>query len=175
MGPDTLFVGRLWLIVLISALIGYFFKEISLLVTVLAIFNNVLCLAGSVYLWGIRRGKLSWAEMGLFPPRWRKNYLPIAIVLALGIIPLRSCLGWLVQLLVDGNMDSLQARTDLIFAGGFTLPSFLIILVGVGILARSLKSFIFAVCCMIGSAKGWAFRWQWLPVHCCLLWRISIR
>lgn len=136
-------LGGVGLFVLVSILIGHFFKEVTLLVTVLALLNNILFIGGSVYVLGIRRGKISWAELGLFPPVWRWQYLPIAAALALGMIPLRSCLGLIVQSLVEGGMDSLQARTDLIFAGGLTIPSFLVVLVGVGILAPIAEELFF--------------------------------
>lgn len=128
-------LGGVGLFVLVSILIGRFFQEVTLLVTFLAFLNNILFIGGSVYVLGIRRGRLTWAELGLFPPVWRSHYMPIAAALALGMIPLRSCLGLAVQYLVEGGMDSLQARSALIFAGGFTIPSFLVVLVGVGILA----------------------------------------
>ncbi len=128
-------LGGLGLFVAVSAVLGYFYREITLKVTLLAILNNIICLGGSVYLLGIRRNKISWAGMGLFPPVWQKKYLPIAAAVAIGILPLRICAGWFVQYLFDGGWDSLQARSDLIFAGGFTLPGFLVVLLGVGILA----------------------------------------
>jgi len=97
---------------------------------------NVLCLVGTVYLLGVRRDKTSWAEMGFLPPVWRWEWLAIAVVVTVALIPIRGLLGLLVQLVLEGGLDSLQARSDVLLAGGdLSWVSFLLTLLGAGLLA----------------------------------------
>ncbi|MCJ7623777.1 MAG: CPBP family intramembrane metalloprotease, partial [Anaerolineaceae bacterium] len=81
---------------------------------------NLLFIGGSVYYLGVLRGKTSWEEIGFWPLKWQWRWLLIAIALSIGIMPLRGLLGLIVSLLLEGGLDSLQARGDL-FLGGFEL------------------------------------------------------
>jgi membrane protease YdiL (CAAX protease family) len=88
--------------------------------------------------------------MGIYPPVWRWEYFPLAASLAIGIIPLRAGCGLVMQYLFEGSLDSLQARSDLIFSGGLSWSSFLIVLIGVGVLAPIAEELYFR-----GLLYGW--------------------
>jgi membrane protease YdiL (CAAX protease family) len=97
---------------------------------------NFVCLGGAVYVLGIRRRKFTWADMGLWPPRvqW---YWPLVVVgVALAILPLRAGLGLLVQLLLGGDLQSLQTRAQVFVPGAhFSWLDFAVTLLGAGLLA----------------------------------------
>lgn len=86
---------------------------------------NMLFIGGSAYYLGVRRGKTSWDEIGFWPVKWQWRWLLIAIALSVGLMPLRGLIGLIVSLLLEGGLDSLQARSDILL-GGFELswPSF---------------------------------------------------
>lgn len=109
-------------------------EERPLLLTTGALLANFFTLSAAFYFLGIRRGKISWAETGLKPLRWRWRWALLAIGLALAFIPLRGLLGLLVETIISGGMENLEARSELLLAGGATLPGFLITFVGAGIL-----------------------------------------
>jgi membrane protease YdiL (CAAX protease family) len=109
-------------------------KTGSLLYSVLVYVSNVLFLGGTALVMGAGRGKFSLAEIGLVPPRWRWTWLAVAVGLVLLLLPVRGGLGLLVEYLLNGNMDSLMARSQLIQPEGTTWFSFLVTLLFVGIL-----------------------------------------
>jgi uncharacterized protein len=98
-------------------LVGDDISNISLGITVLIGILNAVCLIGTVYLTGIRRGKLTWAGIGFVPPKMKIQWFILAVVVSLGLIPLRSIVGAAVEYLVHGGLDSLEMRGELLFAG----------------------------------------------------------
>jgi membrane protease YdiL (CAAX protease family) len=117
--------------------------EITLPILAIAISLNVIFIGGSPYVLGILRKKLSWVELGLFPPKWKPTYLLIAAGLAIGIMPVRGLIGLLFQYLIEGGFESLEFRNEMILAGGVTWPGFVVTLLGVGILAPFAEEFYF--------------------------------
>ena len=139
---------------LLSALVQFLFPELSTGVSFLLFLANFVCLAGTTYLLGVRRGKLSWAGLGLRPLRWRWQWLFIGVGLAILLLPGRAVLGLLAQMLLQGNLDSLQARSDLILGGvlEFTWDGFLTTLLGAGILVPISEELYF---------RGLLHTWFW--------------
>lgn len=139
---------------LISTLVALQFQELSLAAAFLLFLVNFACFGGTTVLLGIRRGKISWAQLGLRPFRWRWQWLLIGIGLAVLLLPGRAVLGLLVQMLVEGNLDSLQARSDLIMGGAleFSWLGFLSTFVGVGILVPISEELYF---------RGLLHTWFW--------------
>lgn len=139
---------------LVSTLIASQFQELSLGASFLLFLANFTCLGGTTYLLGIRRGKLSWAQLGLRPLRWRWEWLVIGVGLAVLLLPVRAALGLLVQWAIEGNLDSLQARGDLITGGAleFSWLGFLSTFIGVGILAPISEELFF---------RGLLHTWFW--------------
>ncbi|MBK8905526.1 MAG: CPBP family intramembrane metalloprotease [Anaerolineaceae bacterium] len=139
---------------LVSTLIATQFQELSLGASFLLFLANFFCLGGTTVLLGIRRGNVSWAQLGLRPFRWRWQWLLIGIGLAVLLLPGRAVLGLLVQILVEGNLDSLQARSDLILGGAleFSWLGFLSTFVGVGILVPISEELYF---------RGLLHTWFW--------------
>jgi len=118
-----------------SVLVSMQFSEINLTVTALAILMNVLFIGGSAYVLGIRRGKITWASLGISPPIWKPIYFFWAFVIAVGLMPIRAAIGALIEFLVKGGFDSLQMRADLFDVGLDSWAGALIMIFGVGILA----------------------------------------
>lgn len=139
---------------LLSGLVAVLFTEISLGASFLLFLANFVCLAGTTYLLGVRRGKISWRGLGLRPLRWRWQWLLIGAGMAILLLPGRAVLGLLVQLLVEGNLDSLQARSDLILGGAleFSWIGFLSTLIGAGILVPVSEELYF---------RGLLHTWFW--------------
>lgn len=106
----------------------------TLLFSVWVYVSNILFLGGTALTLGAARGKLSLAEIGLVPPRWRWTWIGVAVGLVLLLLPVRGGLGLLVEYLLNGNMDSLMARSQLIQPEGTTWFSFLLTLLFVGVL-----------------------------------------
>ena len=121
------------LYLLASLVLAQVFREVTGLVSALVYALNFACLTGTVYLFGIRRGKLSWSGLGLRPPRWRWSWLFLIAGAALALIPVRILIGAASQLLIEGGAQSLQERSQLLMAGGLTWPSFLVSLAGAGL------------------------------------------
>ena len=144
-------LGGFGLFVLISIGAGLLIQTMSIWLTLTAYALNVLCLGGSVYLLGVCRRKLSWFEMGFWPIVWRWRWLLVAIGLSVAFVPVRVALGLAVQFLLEGNLDSLQGRTDILTAGGdLSLLHFLMNLVGAGLLVPIAEELYFR-----GLIHGW--------------------
>ena len=107
----------------------------SLLLLFLAVMLNVIFIGGSVIFLGIFRHKTTWKKIGLFPIRIKWEWLIAAPLLVVVLLFVRSGIGLIVQWLIEGNFDSLQARADL-FTSNMTLswPVFLVSLIGTGIM-----------------------------------------
>lgn len=107
----------------------------SLPVSLLSYGLNIFFFAGTVFVMGALRGVLNLREIGFLPPRIDSKWFGIAILLSLALLPLRGILGLVVQYLAGGNLNGLESRMDVIAPGGFTWVSFLVTLIGAGILA----------------------------------------
>ena len=59
-------VGGFGLLLLASIGVSFLFTEISLLASLVIYLLNFFVLCGAVYALGVRRGKLTWEEMGFF-------------------------------------------------------------------------------------------------------------
>jgi membrane protease YdiL (CAAX protease family) len=118
-----------------SLLVSLPFEEIDLTVTSLAILTNILFIGGGTYFLGIRRGKITWASLGISPPVWESSYLMWAFGLAVGLMPIRAVIGAGVEYLLEGGFDNLQLRADLFDVGLDSWFGALILFIGVGILA----------------------------------------
>jgi membrane protease YdiL (CAAX protease family) len=115
--------------------IGDDLDEINLGVTVAIGVLNAACLVGTVYFTGIRRKKITWAGMGFAPPSMKVEWLLVAMIVSLILIPIRAVAGVVVEYVINGNLDSLQLRGDLLFAGAEpTIGSFLISMLIIGVL-----------------------------------------
>lgn len=140
--------------ILLSGLVGALFPEINLGVSFLLFLANFVCLGGTTYLLGVRRGKISWQGLGLRPFRWSWQWLLIGAGVAILLLPGRAVLGLLVQMLIEGNLDSLQARSDLIMGGAleFSWIGFFSTLVGAGLLVPISEELYF---------RGLLHTWFW--------------
>jgi membrane protease YdiL (CAAX protease family) len=96
---------------------------------------NFLCLGGVFVGLGIGLKHVNLTDVGLKPLRWEWLWILSGSAVAIGIIPLRGALALAVQLLIEGDLESVAARGDLFTSGGFSLSAFLLTLLGVGILA----------------------------------------
>lgn len=127
--------------VIASVVIAFAFSAIPTLrarptlLTTFALGLNFVFFAGGAYLVGACRGRFTLAEIGLWPIRWNWLWLLIAIGLSVVFIPLRMMIGVAVQYLVEGNLQSLEARSQLLLAdSGFSWLNFAVTLIGAGLL-----------------------------------------
>jgi membrane protease YdiL (CAAX protease family) len=93
---------------------------------------NFASFAGAAYVLGVRRPGLTWAEFGLrpFQPFW----LWLALLAAVAVTPLRAAAALLAEALVGSGFESLQPRLDLVVPAGPLALSFVVTLVGAGLL-----------------------------------------
>ncbi len=120
-----------------TVVVGLAFRntELSIGLTALILAMNCIFFAGGVYVLGVLRGKLSLAELGLWPIRWQWQWLLIAIAISLVFIPLRIMAAAAAQFLVEGGMASAEARSEILLGGGSpTWFNFIITLIGAGLL-----------------------------------------
>ncbi|MCP5094148.1 MAG: CPBP family intramembrane metalloprotease [Chloroflexi bacterium] len=104
---------------------------------------NIICFTGTTYLLGIRRGKITWEGLGLRPFKWQWQWPLIGVGVAVVLLPVRGAIGLIVQMLLAGNMDSIEARSELIMGMGFSWAEFGITLVGVGVLVPIAEELFF--------------------------------
>ncbi len=131
--------------------IGGDFSEITIGVTAAIGVLNALCLIGTVYLTGIRRGKVSWAGLGFIPPKLQLNWVLIAVVVSLALIPIRALVGAVVELGLSGSLESLEMRNELLFAGAEpTILNFLVSIIVIGVIVPISEELFF---------RGLIFRW----------------
>ena len=135
--PDLVFylVAGFGLFGLASYGVSLAFEELSLLAVATLYGLNFLCLGGTVYLLGVRRHRVTWSEIGLIPIRWRWHWLLIASGLTILLMPLRGIAGFLAQMLIEGSLESLQVRQEIVTAGGLSWAGLVVTLLGVGIVA----------------------------------------
>jgi len=103
---------------------------------------NFIFLGGTAYFLGVRRGRFTWDEIGLRPARWSWKWAGLAGLLAVALLPLRGCLGFVVLLLSGQDLSSLAERQNLILPE-YNLPTFLVSLIGVGLLAPFAEELFF--------------------------------
>ncbi len=147
--------GGFGLFMLAGILIGPYFTEINLLLTSLTILFNLIFVGGTAYLLGILRNKISWKQLGIKPVIWRWEYILLAGILAVALMPIRSAIGLFFQWLIEGGFDSLVQRENLFSAGGLTWGGFFITFIGIGILAPISEELYFR-----GLIHHW-FRERW--------------
>ena len=123
--------------------------SISLIVAI-GILNG-LCLIGTVYLAGVRRGKISWDDIGFIPPKMTLQWFLLALLASFILIPVRALVGALIELGIFGDLESLQMRGDLFFSGAEPLLShFLISMLVIAIIVPISEELFF---------RGLLFRW----------------
>ena len=107
----------------------------------LAYVLNALIFGGAAYLIAIRPNKISWAELGIAPPRWQWLWLVVAAALVIVLLPVRMVVGAIAQWL-SGGFEALQARAEL-FGGELSWARFLVTLVGAGLLVPIAEELFF--------------------------------
>lgn len=96
---------------------------------------NVVILTGAVYLVGVRRGKISWSEIGFLPAVWTPHWLLLAIGIPLILMPVRGGIGLLAQYLLSGGIESMQGRMDVLAPGfQFSWSYFGLSVLGMGVI-----------------------------------------
>ena len=147
-GNDLLLyiVGGVGLYFLASFIAGIFIQEFNIFTTLIISLLNFVCLAGSVYYFGIKRKKISWQSLGIIPPR---NFLLYALVgsgLAIAILPLRfvvGALGLWIENLLYGDITSITLRENILSVGYDTWYGIVIMVIGVGVLAPIAEELFF--------------------------------
>lgn len=116
--------------------VGYLSQFLGVWSIVLVSLSNLAFIGGSAWYLGVLRGKTSWKEMGFFPTHWKWTWVFWAIGLSVALMPIRGLVGLLVSYLVEGGIESLQNRADLLMGGAmsFSFLGFALTFVGVGII-----------------------------------------
>jgi membrane protease YdiL (CAAX protease family) len=104
---------------------------------------NLAIFAGAALVLGVWRGKITWAELGIAPLRWRWVWLLLAIGVTIVLLPLRGIIGLIVQLLLGGGLEALQGRYQMLAGTGFSWTAFLLTLLGAGVIAPIAEEFFF--------------------------------
>jgi len=144
-------VGGIGVFVLASIGVGFLFTEISILASLTLYLLNFVTLTGAVCLWGVCRGKISWAGIGLLPPKLPWRWLLVAVAASAALIPARIVLGYAALRLFEGGVESVQARADVFLAGAsFSWVNFGLTLLGAGMLAPVAEELYFR-----GLIHGW--------------------
>ena len=113
---------------------------------------NFISLAGTVYVIGLRGKRLTLAELGLWPVKWKWSWLILIISVTVLLLPIRVILALAALILVEGGLDSLQGRSDLLMPG-LSWPNFLASLIAIGLLAPIAEELFFR-----GALFGWLRR-----------------
>jgi membrane protease YdiL (CAAX protease family) len=144
----------------VGILVAMQFDEIDFTVLAIALASNIFTLGGVTYVLGILRKRISWRGMGLFPPVWRWEYLFLAAVLAIGMMPIRGIIGALVEYMIHGGLESLEMRNDLFTSAGMTWGGFVVMLLGVGVLAPVAEELYFRGLIYGGLRKMMGVGWS---------------
>jgi len=120
-----------------------FLRQGSLSVPLLTYALNFFFFAGGAFLLAVWPGKLTWAELGIAPPRWRWLWLLPAVGITLVLLPLRGLVGLIVQQLFGGGLEGMQSRLDLLLGSELSWPHFFVTLLGAGVLAPVAEELFF--------------------------------
>jgi len=122
-----------------------YLQQASILTSALIYSLNFIVFFGTVYLAGVRRGILSWAEIGFLPPRWNWTWLLLAFGIVMVFNPIRVALAFVIQYLIEGSLDSLMrsARMTIFAPDGFTWVSFFVTLALAGVAAPIAEELFF--------------------------------
>lgn len=137
-GIFGLFIGASLIISLIFNL-----EEITLTVSLISILMNVVFIGGGTFVFGILRQKISWQSLGIYPFKWKRHFLPVIFILAIGLMPIRAIIGGILEEAVSGGYESLETRMDLFGAGMDTWYGNVLLFVGIGILAPIAEELFF--------------------------------
>lgn len=138
--------GGVGLYFLASLLLGMFIREMNVWTTFVLGLLNFFCLTAGVYLFGVKRKKLSWESLGLVPPRNLKRLALLGAGLAVLVIPLRLIFASIViwaESLIFGEVTSLNLRDSLFSVGFDTWYGIVLLVLSVGILAPIAEELLF--------------------------------
>ena len=103
--------------------------------TAIVTLTNLVSLGGAAIVLGVLRHKFSLAEIGFFPVKWQWRWWGWVAGIVVLTLPVRMFLGWIAQILVEGNMDSVAVRGQIVSPDGASWANFWIALIGIGLLA----------------------------------------
>lgn len=145
--------------ILTTGLIGYYLQTANTTLLVAAVtLANFVSLGGSVVLLGIWRGWLSLADLGLWPARFHWAWLFVIGGVTVLLLPVRLLLAYAALILVEGNLDSLSARQELL-GTEFSLLGFIVTFIGVGILVPISEELFFRGALYTWLRRRFNFRW----------------
>lgn len=105
---------------------------------------SLLTLGGTAVLLGtILPSPISLADWGIRPWRWEWLWLPISIGISALFLPLRAGIGVAAELLINGNLDSLTTRSELLTPTAATWSGFLLTFLGVAVLVPVAEELFF--------------------------------
>ena len=104
---------------------------------------NFAFFAGGAFFLGVRPGKLTWAELGIVPPRWHWLWLLLAVGVTLILLPLRGLVGLVIQQWFGGGLEAMQSRLDLLLGSELSWSHFFVTLLGAGLFAPVAEELFF--------------------------------
>jgi len=93
--------------ILATTVLGLLVTKTTILTSLMLYLLNITFFAGSIFLVGVLRGRLSLAELGIYPLRFPWQWIVGGAAIALALIPARVLLALLVQVIASGGLDSL--------------------------------------------------------------------
>lgn len=133
-------VGVFLVFVAVSAVVGLAVgpNPIALLL------SNIVVLGGGALLVGMWRGLFTPRSLGLAPVRVDMSWAVIGIGLSAILLPVRAVVAAGAQLLIDGNLDSVMARGDILSGGAaFHAPTAVAMIVLAGVLVPLAEELVF--------------------------------
>jgi membrane protease YdiL (CAAX protease family) len=127
--------GCVGVFVLLSMALVLIYSELNLTVVVLSSLLNFLCFTGGVYLFGVRRRKISWKGIGLIPPKSLIISLGGGAIFALILNIFRYVVMLGLILITGEDLSSLAGRETYFLVGLDTWQGVILSLIGIGILA----------------------------------------
>jgi len=117
----------------------------TLLATAAILLINSFIFVSVVMIVGVLRGRLTLQEIGLWPARLPWNWIALAAVLSIALLPVRVVLGVLVQYLLTGSLQGLTSglRSQILTPHGPLLPNFLVSFILGGVLAPFAEELFF--------------------------------
>jgi membrane protease YdiL (CAAX protease family) len=104
---------------------------------------NVLFFAGGTFLLALWPGKLTWAQLGIAPPRWQWWWLLLVAGITIVLLPLRGIIGVLVQQWLGGGLEGMQERLGLLLGSELSWTHFIVTLLGAGVFAPVAEELFF--------------------------------
>jgi hypothetical protein len=136
-----------------TGLLGIFAQDANEYLLMALGLVSLACFGGVTWWLGLRPQRITLEDWGIRPFRWDWHWLWMGVGISLLFLPLRAAIGAAVEWLLRGNLEGIQARSDLLMSGSLSLSGFLLSVLGVAILVPIAEEIYFR-----GLLHGWLVR-----------------